>query len=78
MMTLFNMFVPQANEISPLFVGVNSMSTDSFSGNARLTLRDGTTTSVAQVLSVVRVNVRRAGAPARKVTFAGSDPARRR
>ena len=34
--------------------------------------KDGNTTSVPHVLSVVRTNVMRAGAPARNVTFAGS------
>jgi threonine dehydrogenase-like Zn-dependent dehydrogenase len=33
-----------------------------------------TTLDGAQVLSVVRMNVRRAGAPARKAAFAGSNP----
>ena len=36
--------------------------------------KDGNTTSVPHVLSVVRTNVMRAGVPARSVTFAGSYP----
>ena len=39
-----------------------------------LIFKDGNTTSVPHVLSVVRTNVMRAGTPARSVTFAGSYP----
>ena len=69
------MFIPQANATSPDFACVNSITTGSFSGKARLMLSEGKTTSVPQVLSVVRTNVRRAGVPARKVTFARKLPA---
>ena len=50
------------------------MTTGSFSGSARLMFNDGKTTSVPQVLSVVRTNVTRAGTPARSVTLEGSYP----
>jgi hypothetical protein len=53
---------------------VNSICTGSLGGSARLIFRDGNTTSVAHVLSVVRMNVRRAGVPARSETLAGSNP----
>ena len=66
------MFIPQAKAMSPHLAGVNSITTGSFSGSARLMFNDGNTTSVPQVLPVVRTNVMRAGVPARKVTFAGS------
>jgi len=65
---------PQANAMSPDFVGVNAIATGSFSGSARLMFSDGNTTSVAQVLSVERTNVMRAGVPVRNVSFAGSNP----
>ena len=66
------MFIPQANAMSPDLAGVNSITTGSFNGSARLMVKDGKTTSVPHVLSVVRKNVIRAGVPARNVTFAGS------
>ena len=74
MSTPFNMFIPQVNAISPVFDGVNSICTGSFRGNARLIFKEGNNTSVPQVLSVLRRNVRRAGLPARRPTFAGSNP----
>ncbi len=53
------MFIPQANAMSPDLAGVNSITTDSFNGSARLMFTDGNTTSVPHVLSVVRTNVMR-------------------
>jgi hypothetical protein len=50
----FSMFIPQANPISPVFAGVNSITTGSFNGKARLIFSVGKTISVPHVLSVVR------------------------
>ena len=58
--------------IAPVVAGVNSMSTGWFNGSVRLMFNDGNTTSVPQVLSVVRRNVMRAGVAARSVNVAGS------
>src|SRR5215204_7825472 len=60
----WSIFIPHANARSLPLVGVNSITTALFSGNARVILNDGKTTSVPHVLSVVRRNVRRAGTPA--------------
>ena len=68
------MFIPQAKAKSPVSAGVNSISTGSFNGSARVMFKAGNTTSVPHVLSVVRTNVIRAGVPARSVNFAGSYP----
>ena len=54
------MFIPQAKAMSPALAGVNSIATGSFSGNALLMFKEGNTTSVPHVLSVVRTNVMRA------------------
>jgi hypothetical protein len=69
-----SMFIQQAKAMSPDLAGVNSITTGSFSGSARLMFREGNTTSVPHVLSVVRTNLMRAGIPARSVTFTGSYP----
>lgn len=66
------MFMPQTNATSPVFCGVNSMSTGWFSGSGRLMFSDGNTTSVPQVLSLVRTKVIRAGTPSRSLSRAGS------
>src|SRR4029450_4591769 len=70
----WSMFIPHAKAISLVFGGVNSIVTASLRGNELLMFKDGKTTSVPQVLSVVLTNVRRAGAPARRVILAGSNP----
>jgi len=62
------MFMPQTNPISPELLGVNSMTTGWLSGNGRRMFNEGNTTSVPQVLSVVRTNVIRAGSPALSVS----------
>jgi hypothetical protein len=53
------LFIPHAKAISPVLSGVNSISTGSFSGNARLIFMDGETISLAHVSSVVWMAVRR-------------------
>jgi len=68
------MFIPQAKAKSPGSAGVNSISTGSFNGSARVMFKAGNTTAVPHVLSVVRTKVMRAGVPARSVNFAGSYP----
>jgi hypothetical protein len=57
-----SIFIRQAKAMSPDWAGVNSITTGSFSGSARLMFNDGNTTSVPHVLSVVRTNVMCAGA----------------
>src|SRR5688572_28469110 len=67
-----SIFITQVNAMSPACPGANSITTGSWSGSDFLIVNEGNTTSVPQVLSVVRTNVSRAGTPARSVTFAGS------
>jgi len=67
-----SMFMPHENAISPDFCGVNSITIGSFSGSAGVMFKDGKTTAVPHVLSVVRTNVTRARVPARNVSCAGS------
>jgi hypothetical protein len=67
-----SMFRPHAKAISPVLAGVNSMTTGTFKGSARLKFNDGNTTSVPHVLSVVLTRVICGGVSARSLTLAGS------
>jgi hypothetical protein len=68
-----SIFMPHTKASSP-FSGVNSIATGWFSGRSRVICNDGNVTWAAQVLSVVRTNVRTAGTPARSDNRAGSTP----
>src|SRR6266404_3965707 len=66
------MFMPQTKVNVPLLFGVKVTTTDWLSGNARLILKSGNTISFAQVASVVRTKVTRAGTPLRSLKATGS------